>query len=118
MSCHGITTAVIVFIATYTKPPKTIAIIIIIFAFLGEKLNSSAACGIESKPTNAQGAIATIEVTAVHQLTPLGYEDLIKNLYFFHFFAIKNPKSFGVFEVINLIILFLISLFCSDYQFL
>ena len=40
--------------------------------FLWSKLYSSALCGIQSKPMNAQGAIATILNTPLHQLTPSG----------------------------------------------
>src|SRR5690625_7608343 len=35
-------------------------------ALLDEKLNSSAACGTLSKPTNAHGAMATMEIIAAN----------------------------------------------------
>lgn len=43
------------------------------FTFFGEKLNSSAACGMESNPTKAHGATATTATIAEKELFPVGY---------------------------------------------
>src|SRR5699024_4650428 len=63
VSCsHGMYNAVAVIITMYRSPAHKSEKIISINAFLGEKLNSSAAWGILSNPTNAHGAIATISM--------------------------------------------------------
>src|SRR5690625_256380 len=53
-------------IKLYKAAAKTNARTISVNAFLAGKSNSSAACGTTSNPTNAQGAIATIEMIAAN----------------------------------------------------
>ena len=55
----GTTMAVTVLSTMYTSPPKRMEMTMMVLVFLGENLNSSAACGMVSKPTKAQGATAT-----------------------------------------------------------
>ena len=55
--CQGMATDVAMIIIEYKMPAKMMASKINEKAFLGEKSNSSAACGILSKPKYAQGEI-------------------------------------------------------------
>src|SRR5699024_6695029 len=55
-----------IIIRLYNSAAKKMAKMISIKALFDEKLNSSAACGTLSKPTNAHGVMATMEMIAAN----------------------------------------------------
>src|SRR5699024_8812134 len=66
--------------------------IISINALFEEKLNSSAACGTLSNPTNAHGAIATMEIIAANAVVSTGKYGCI--------FEIPDPGCIPTIKVI------------------
>ena len=73
---------------TYTKHPNTMAIIMMKLTFLKLKLNSSAACGMASNPTYAQGAIAKVARIALS--TPA-----VPVCAYWEMFAVTAPAAFA-----------------------
>src|SRR5690625_672952 len=69
---HGVIMAVAVIMSAYSRAATRIENIISVNAFFDEKLNSSAAWGTLSKPTNAHGAIATMVKMAPHVVLSAG----------------------------------------------
>src|SRR5699024_12450731 len=64
--------AVVIIIRLYNTAAKKMAKIMSVNALLEGNLNSSAACGILSKPTNAHGAIATIDIITASAVLSVG----------------------------------------------
>src|SRR5699024_2016318 len=64
--CQGSIIPVAIIIKLYNTAAKKMAKMISIKALFDEKLNYSAACGTLSKPTNANGAMATMEMIAAN----------------------------------------------------
>ena len=67
------------------------------FTFFGEKLNSSAACGMESNPTKAHGATATTATIAEKELFPVDVLGLfvVQEKMIYIFFLLLYPMEYG-----------------------